>query len=95
MRVMTYRGDMRTTVNIDEVLLRQAKRMAAQRSVTLGEFLEDAIRREMTRSERAADHVTLPVFTGGGGLLPGVEASNRGYLEAMDASAEAGEEEWK
>ena len=64
---------MRTTVNIDDDLLARAKRRAAARALTLGEFVEEAVRRELMRENPASTRVSLPVFTRGTGLRPGVE----------------------
>ena len=86
MRVMSYGGIVRTTVNIDEALLALAKRAAAERSMTLGEFFEVAVRREV--GAHGADRtstVDLPV-SAGGGYLPGIELSNRGLHDAADAA---------
>ncbi len=75
---------MRTTVAIDDNLLGAAKERARERGQTLGQVIEDALRRDIAaQSEREA--IPLPVFDGGGGLLPGVEVrSNRALAELLD-----------
>ncbi len=75
---------MRTTVAIDDHLLAEAKERARRRGQTLGQLVEDAIRRELGAStERARPPV--PVLTGGTGPRPGIDlSSNRGLLEALD-----------
>lgn len=46
---------MRTTVSIDDPLLENAKRQAAERGVTLGGLIEDALRAYLANAEREAD----------------------------------------
>lgn len=76
---------MRTTVNIDASLLERAKRRARELGVTLGDVLESALHRELARPRRETERPEIPVFCGGGGLRPGVDASStRGLLEALD-----------
>ncbi len=75
---------MRTTVNIDEHLLANAQERARERGQTLGQFLEDAIRREVA-AERPQQGPPIPVFTRGTGARPGIDlSSNRALREAMD-----------
>ncbi|MEV1128934.1 hypothetical protein [Agromyces sp. NPDC049794] len=79
---------MRTTVNIDDQLLGQAKRRAAARNLTLGEYVEEAVRHELLRESAKRAHVSLPVFTRGTGMRAGIEPSNRGLFDALDADGE-------
>lgn len=77
---------MRTTVRIDDHLLREAKQLAARTGKTLTAVIEDALRevlaRSKTRSQRS--QVKLPTFRGNG-LLPGVDLDDStGLLELMD-----------
>lgn len=68
----------RTTVNIDERLLAEAKIIAARSNRTLGEVIDDALRVlviERQRSEPAGKRSTLPVFHGH--LRPGVNLENK------------------
>lgn len=85
MRVMHYPRIMRTTLAVDDHLLTAAKRRARERGQTLGQVVEDALRRELSAPHPAAPGA-VPVFRGGGGLRPGVDAtSNRALREALDA----------
>lgn len=79
---------MRTTISVDDHLLASAKRRARQRGQSLGEVVEDALRREL--AEPAQAHAPeVPVFRGGGGPMPGIDlASNRGLREALDRGVE-------
>jgi hypothetical protein len=75
---------MRTTVSIDDHLLAAAKRRARARGQTLGQVVEDALRRELAEP-RSADPVEIPVFHGGDGPLPGIELrSNRAVREVLE-----------
>lgn len=79
---------MRTTVNIDDNLLAMAKRRAAARNLTLGEYVEEAVRHELIGESARRAPISLPVFTRGTGMRPGVDGSNRGLFDALDASGE-------
>lgn len=75
---------MRTTVSIDDELLESAKRRAAERGKTLGQVLEDALRRELA-APAPTERPTVPVFRGGTGPRPGIDlTSNRALHEALD-----------
>jgi hypothetical protein len=76
---------MRTTVSIDDKLLRAAKRRARQRGLTLGQLVEEGLRRVLARPPRSSTPHEIPVIRGGTGLRPGVDASStRGLLEAAE-----------
>src|SRR5665647_242943 len=78
---------MRTTLNIDETLLADFKQIAARSHRSLGSVIQDALREALAaRAERGAHApVDLPVFRGGGGVLPGVDLdSNAALLDLMD-----------
>ena len=64
---------MRTTVRLDDDLLREAKRHAAEKGMTLTALLDQALREILSREDRtpAADRSKLPTFRGRG-LQPGV-----------------------
>lgn len=72
---------MRTTVNIDDDLLRQARERAARSRRSLGDIVDDALRVLLVEQTQDRRPVTLPVF-GGSGLRPGVD------LEDKEAIAE-------
>jgi hypothetical protein len=76
---------MRTTVAIDDHILAAARREARQRDLTLGQLLEEALRHELARTPAARERPPIPVFRGGRGLRPGIDAtSTRALLEALD-----------
>jgi len=77
---------MRTTVRLDDDLLRQAKRYAAEHGTTLTAMLDQALREILSRSDQRtqSEAVILPSFSGGG-LQPGVDLDDMAsLLELMD-----------
>lgn len=75
---------MRTTVSIDDELLAAARDEARRRGLTLGQFVEDSLRRQLA-APGGAELVPLPVFRGGTGPRPGVDLrSNRALAELLD-----------
>jgi hypothetical protein len=80
---------MRTTVAVDDHLLAAAKQRARARGQTLGQVVEDALRRELAEPPRAKPVVDIPVFRGVSGPQPGVDLrSNRGLAEVLDGDDE-------
>jgi predicted transcriptional regulator len=65
---------MRTTVRLDDELLREAKALAARRGRTLTALIEDGLREQLLRAEEtpARGEVELPTWSGGQ-LRPGVD----------------------
>jgi len=80
------RGDMliwmRTTLNVDDDLLRGAKELAARTGRTLTSVLEDALRKVLNRSARGASRrrVKVPVSDQRPGLCPGVNLDHAAAL---------------
>ncbi len=75
---------MRTTIAIDDHLLAQAKARAAERRITLGRYVEEALALRLVSPEDRPRRA-VPVFRGGTGPAPGVDAtSNRSMLDAID-----------
>jgi hypothetical protein len=78
---------MRTTVAVDDHLLAAAKRRAREHDQTLGQVIEDALRRQLAEPS-PGEPVSVPVFRRGDGPLPGVDLrSNRAIREALDRGA--------
>ena len=77
---------MRTTIRLDDDLLREAKAYAAATDRTLTRLIEDALREALARRRQRArrPRVELPT-SGGGGLQPGVDLDNSAALwDLMD-----------
>jgi len=82
---------MRTTIDLPDDLLSQARRRAAEEGTTLTAMLADGLRLRLDR--RATPHEgrrPLPVSGVGGGMHPGIDpASNASLLDAADDDAPA------
>jgi hypothetical protein len=76
---------MRTTINIDDALLAEAKQVAARTGRSLAAVVEDALRESLHRRNRPGVRtVELPVF-GEGGFQPGVDLDDSAaLLELME-----------
>lgn len=73
---------MRTTLDLNDDLVRRAKRRAAESGTTLTALIEDGLRVTLARPNRSEKRtsVSLPTY-GKGGLLPGVDVSNNASLQ--------------
>jgi len=73
---------MRTTVRLNENLLRQVKREAQKRGRTLTSMIEQGLRLVLaaSRSRSVRTRVKLPVSRAGGGTLPGVDLNDSASL---------------
>jgi metal-responsive CopG/Arc/MetJ family transcriptional regulator len=77
----------RTTIRLDEQLLRDAKKLAAETGRTLTAVIEDALRETLARraSPPHDKHWEFPTFNMGG-LMPGVDLDNSAaLLDLMEA----------
>ena len=79
---------MRTTIQLPEELLAEAKHAATTSRRTLTQVIEDALREALARrKQHVRQPVDLPVF-GEGGLLPGVDLDDTSaLLDLMDRSS--------
>ena len=81
---------MKTTLNINDSLLADAKALAARQQTSLTRLIEEGLqlRLRTPRSIHAPSttrKVKLPVFEGSGGLLSGIDASsNKSMVDAAD-----------
>lgn len=73
---------MRTTVRLNEGLLRRAKAEAARRGETLTALLERGLRLVLAGSHRPdpSPRIKLPVSRASGGTRPGVDLDNSSSL---------------
>ncbi len=60
---------MKTTLNIDDSVMRRLKREAARRGCTMSDLMESALRLLLTAKDPAAPLPPLPSFEGGGPLV--------------------------
>jgi hypothetical protein len=79
---------MRTTLAVDDHLLAAAKDRARERGQSLGQVVEDALRRELAEPAEA-EPFEVPVFRDGDGPVAGVDlTSNRAVREVLDHGVE-------
>lgn len=71
---------MRTTLDLDDGLLRQAKKRAVEAGTTLTRLLEDALRVYLAPADRPRKPFRLKLPTKRGRLLPGVDLADRDSL---------------
>lgn len=73
---------MRRTVRLDETLLREAKRCAERRGISMAALIEEALREKLSRGSRPRGErpVELPTFRGRG-LQPGFDLHRSADLE--------------
>jgi hypothetical protein len=84
-----YAGPMKTTLDINDQLLADAKALAAQQRTSLTRVIEEGLQLRL-RSQAAPQRgkLRLPVFKGRGGLAAGVDPlSNKAMLAALGDDA--------
>jgi hypothetical protein len=81
---------MRTTINIDDNLLKEAKLRAIRRGTTLTAVVEEALRESFNRQDDFQRHEPVRLVTFGGvGLLPGVDLDDSAaLLDLMEPSSD-------
>jgi hypothetical protein len=81
---------MKTTLDLNDQLLADAKALAAQQRTTLTRLIEEGLQLRLRARPGPAKpgRVRLPVFKGRGGLVQGVNPmSNKALLKALDDDA--------
>ena len=85
-----YHSGMKTTLDLNDQLLADAKALAAQQRTTLTRRIEEGLQLRLRARSGSpkAGRVRLPVFKGRGGLVDGVNPlSNKALLKAIDDDA--------
>jgi len=81
---------MKTTLNLNDQLLADAKALAARQRTSLTRVIEEGLQLRLRANAESAKRrpVNLPVFKGRGGLVAGVDPlSNKALLEALGDDA--------
>lgn len=79
---------MRTTLNIDDELMAEAKALAVRERTTVTRLIEEGLANRVRPGAAQASTCArrLPVFDGNSGMAPGVDPrSNRSMLDAADS----------
>lgn len=71
---------MRTTLDLEDALLRAAKRRAVERGTTLTKVIEDALRRLLHPARRSRAPFKLELLTKKGRPVRGVDLADRDSL---------------
>jgi hypothetical protein len=75
---------MRTTIRINDDLLKRAKKRAADEGRTLTSLIEDALALIVVKPKAGRrQRVELPVSKASGGVLPGVDLNRSSDLEEV------------
>jgi len=81
---------MKTTLNINDALLADAKALAAQQRTSLTRLIEEGLQLRLRSSQAAVKpgKRRIPVYKGRGGLVAGLNpCSNKAMLDAADDDA--------
>ncbi|MBL8360775.1 MAG: DUF2191 domain-containing protein [Rubrivivax sp.] len=81
---------MKTTLNLNDQLLADAKALAAQQRMSLTRLIEEGLQMRLRAQAGSTKpvRIRLPVFKGRGGLVKGVDPlSNKALLEALGDDA--------
>lgn len=86
---------MRTTLNLDDHLVREVKTRAVQQGRTFTSLVEEALQKLINEHEvRHGERVELPTWSGGG-LVPGVDLDDHEAVKALlDSDDDAGYRSW-
>lgn len=84
-----YHLAMKTTLDLDDELIKRAKTQAARERKSLTAIIEEGLRlRLRRRSSGQSGALDLPVFRGGHGFVVGIDPnSNRSIYDAADGDA--------
>lgn len=79
---------MKTTLDLNDALLTEAKTLAAQQRTSLTRLIEEGLQLRLRARRTPSKPVRLPVYRGKGGLAPGLDGlSNKAMLDAADRDA--------
>lgn len=79
---------MKTTLDLNDALLTEAKVLAAEQRTSLTRVIEEGLQLRLHARRAAVRPVRLPFYRGKGGLAPGLDGlSNQALLDAADRDA--------
>jgi hypothetical protein len=79
---------MKTTLDLNDTLLTEAKTLAAQQRTSLTRLIEEGLQLRLRARPIPGKPLRLPVYRGRGGLAPGLDGlSNKALLDAADRDA--------
>lgn len=74
---------MKTTVDLPDTLLAEAKERARRDGTTLRALLADGLRRVLDEPEPSGPGFSSPVFEGGAGVRPGVDLTDWSQIRSL------------
>ena len=79
---------MKTTLDLNDALLTNAKMLAAQQHTSLTRLIEEGLQLRLRARRAPIKRLRLPIYLGKGGLVPGLDGlSNKALLDAADRDA--------
>lgn len=79
---------MKTTLNLNDTLLTEAKALAVQQRTSLTRLIEEGLQLRLRPRPPQKKSVRLPIYRGKGGLVAGLDGlSNKAMLDAADSDA--------
>jgi hypothetical protein len=76
---------MKTTLNLNDALLTEAKAVAVRQRCSLTRLIEEGLHLRLHAQQTPTKPVSFPVYHGKGGLVPGLDGrSNKAMLDAAD-----------
>jgi hypothetical protein len=79
---------MKTTLNLNDTLLAEAKALAVQQRTSLTRLIEEGLQLRLRSCPPQKKSVRLPVYPGKGGLASGLDGlSNKAMLNTVDSNA--------
>ncbi len=75
---------MRTTLVLDDALLRQARQRAAERDVTVSDVVNDALRQALSRPATVAPPFSMVTYGSGGPIVHHEPAELKALLDDED-----------
>lgn len=79
---------MKTTLDLNDALVAEAKVVAARQRTSLTRLIEEGLQLRLRARKQAAISVRIPVHRGKGGLAAGLDGlSNKALLDAADHDA--------
>ena len=79
---------MKTTLDLNDALLTEAKTLAVQQRMSLTRLIEEGLQMRLRAQQTPIKPVRLPVYRGKGGLAAGLDGlSNKAMLNAADHDA--------
>lgn len=77
---------MKTTLNLNDTLLAEAKALAAKQRTSLTRLIEEGLQLRLRPRAAHSPSLRLPLYHGKGGLVSGIDGlSNRALLDAADS----------